>query len=172
MGYILASKTYTENGQKYHISAEGGLHYIKGNSAPYFTITADIHRIAKNGRRVWEAGGCCHDEILKHFPHLADLVDLHLSDIEGAPTHAEANGAYWLGFSDYQAYDFKNASKHFRISEDQMRAEWMKIITAKDVKKLTDKLRPTWKAQAQKCINRHKLGIFGNEWTSEVNYGI
>jgi hypothetical protein len=169
MGYILASKTYTENGEKYHISVEGGLHYIKGNSAPYFTITADIKRIAKNGRRVWEAGGCLHEEILKHFPQFADLVDLHLSDIDGAPTHAEANGAYWLGFSDYQGFDLEKASSHFRMPKDQLKDEWMKIIRKDDVKQLTDKLRPTWKQQAQECINRHKLGIFGNEWASEVS---
>ena len=169
MGYILASKTYTENGQKYHISVEGGLHYIKGNKAPYFTITAEIKRIAKNGRRVWESGGCCHEEILKHFPRFADLVELHLSDIDGAPTHAEENGAYWLGFSKYQAYDCKTASKHFRIAEDQMQEEWMHIINKRDVKRLTDKLRPSWKAQAQECIKRHNLGIFGNEWASEVS---
>jgi len=169
MGYILASKTYTENGQKYHISVEGGLHYIKGNSAPYFTITADIKRIAKNGRRVWESGGCCHEEILKHFPRFADLIDLHLSDINGAPTHAEENGAYWLGFSDYQGFDLEKASIHLRMPKNQLKDEWMKIIRKDDVKKLTDKLRPTWKQQAQECINRHKLGIFGNEWTSEVS---
>lgn len=168
MGYILASKTYTENGEKYSIHVEGGLQYIKGNKAPYFTITADIKRIARNGRRVWESGGCLHDEILKHFPQFADLVDLHLSDIDGTPTHAEANGAYWLGFSKYQAYDPKTASKHFRISEEQMREEWMHIITPKDVKRLTDKLRPTWNKQAKDCINKHKLGIFGNEWKEEI----
>lgn len=168
MGYILASKTYFKDGEKYHISAEGGLHYIKGNNAPYFTITGEIKRIARNGRRVFESGGCIHEEILKHFPQFADLVDLHLSDIDGVPTHAEANGAYWLGFSDYEGFNLETASKHFRLAPEQMREEWMHIINKRDVSKLTDKLRPVWKKQAQDCINKHKLGIFGNEWKKEI----
>ena len=41
MGYILASKTYTEDGDTFRLIVEGGLNYIKGNKKPYFTITGN-----------------------------------------------------------------------------------------------------------------------------------
>lgn len=52
----------------------------------YFSITADGYRRC----------GCLHDEILELNPALKPFVDLHLSDLDGVPMHAEANGWYWL----------------------------------------------------------------------------
>ena len=69
------------------LTVYGGLHYIRGNSKPYFSITADYG--------VNECG-CLHERILKAFPQYADLVAMHLSDIDGVPMHAEANGWYVL----------------------------------------------------------------------------
>lgn len=34
-------------------------------------------RTTQNGRFVWCAGGCCHEEILKRFPQFKMFVDLH-----------------------------------------------------------------------------------------------
>lgn len=61
-----------------------------------FSITADIYEKAKNGRNVWVAGGCCHDEILKYFPQFKMFVDLHLSDYKGSPMYAVENRFYWI----------------------------------------------------------------------------
>lgn len=73
------------------INVYGGLHRL-GEQAPYFTLTADILR--GGGHMV--AGGCMHREILALWPELADLAALHLSDCNGVPMHAEANGWYQL----------------------------------------------------------------------------
>ena len=71
-------KVYFEEGQKYRITVRAELIPLEGNSKPYFSITGDIERLAKNGRKVWESGGCIHEEVLRHFPHLKPLVDIHL----------------------------------------------------------------------------------------------
>lgn len=63
---------------------------------PYFSITADEYEFNRIGYGRMVACGCLHDEILKVRPDLKFLVDIHLSDIDGAPMHAEANGWYWL----------------------------------------------------------------------------
>src|ERR1039458_8612508 len=60
-----------------------------------FWISAGYSGRDKNGRK-WESRGLCHDEILATRPDLKPLVDLHLSDGNGVPEHAETIGWYWL----------------------------------------------------------------------------
>lgn len=69
------------------VVAKGGLNMIRGNGRPYFSLTCDIY---ERGRDV--GGGAAHELILKLFPHLKPLADLHLSDIDGVPMHAAENG--------------------------------------------------------------------------------
>ena len=88
-------KTYTAGGTRYRIQAEGGLHARRGNPAPYFSLTGTRDR-AGRGHWLEDSGGAMHGEILKHWPELADLAALHLSDIHGVPMHAAENAFYWL----------------------------------------------------------------------------
>ena len=67
------------------------LYQLRGNARPYFSTTATVR-----WRGGAESGGCCHGDILRVCPALAPLVALHLSDDEGAPMHAEANGFFYL----------------------------------------------------------------------------
>ena len=81
-------------GPGHNIRVTAGAHYLKGNRLPYFSVTGEIW---KDGRtRDCEACGCIHDDILRHWPELASVVALHLSDYTGEPSYAEANGWYWL----------------------------------------------------------------------------
>lgn len=99
MDPVLASKVYRVNNawaKQERIKVKGGLHYIRGNYAPYFSLTADIDEERRNGQWVEAGGGACYDRILKHFPQFADLAALHLSNIDGEPMHAESNALYWL----------------------------------------------------------------------------
>lgn len=41
---LAGPKIYTENGTKYRLVAKGGLHYIRGNRTPYFSLTASQDR--------------------------------------------------------------------------------------------------------------------------------
>lgn len=86
------NREYTlANGNRLKVKAE--LSWLKGNRLPYFSITATEYD-AVTLRRV--SGGCLHEQILAADPTLAPLVDLHLSDSDGVPLHAEENGWYWL----------------------------------------------------------------------------
>lgn len=80
-----------------------GLHMFRENGKPYFSITATEYD--KRGREV--AGGCMHEAILAHCPDLAPIVALHLSDVDGKPSHADANGWYWLSGAAVESNHFR-----------------------------------------------------------------
>ena len=73
------------------VVAKVGLHMIRGNGRPYFSLTCGIY---ESGRDV--GGGAAHELILKLFPNLKPLADLHLSDVDGVPMHAAENGLYYV----------------------------------------------------------------------------
>lgn len=79
-------------GKRATLTANIELHAI-GEQAPYFSLTGEV-QIPR--RRDCEACGCIHEDILAAWPDLADVAALHLSDVDGVPMHAEANGWYWL----------------------------------------------------------------------------
>lgn len=125
----------------------GGLHHLQGNKHPYFSITADYF---ERGRCV--AGGCLHDEILKHAPKFADLVALHLSDDNGVPMHAVENGWYWM-----RPLHRTNLASHFRLTslqtEQLIETAYTKPLLAKYVADQAER----FKLEADACIQHHKL---------------
>lgn len=124
---VLATKVYVEDGVTYKALVKGGLHYIRGNSAPHFSITIDQY----------DCGGADHELIQKLWPgKFDDLIALHLSDIDGKPMHFIENGWYrarggqwmgsgWLPDSDYgqpqrtmeESVDI--LMNHLRITRDE-----------------------------------------------------
>jgi hypothetical protein len=82
----------------------------------YFSVTASIY----GSRRAYginaepHSCGCLHDEILKAAPELEPLVAMHLSDLDGVPSHAESNARYRLD----PAGDFATALKQDRRAAD------------------------------------------------------
>lgn len=57
-----------------------------------FAITWDEYN--ERWRRI--SWGCMHDKILEYFPELQQIVDLHLSDINGVPMYAIENWMYHI----------------------------------------------------------------------------
>lgn len=83
-----------------------------GNGHNSFAITADIDR--KNRFDAWEddCGGCCHDEVAKHFPELAPFIKWHLTSSDG-PMHYLANTLYLAGERDFNGL-LKGEFRHFK----------------------------------------------------------
>jgi len=86
-----------------------------GNGHADFAITCDVWEKTGSGHWRETMGGCCHEHILKLRPDLKIFVDLHLSDQNGAPMYATANGFYHL-------FDkAKTQSERGRIAEEYLR---------------------------------------------------
>lgn len=171
---------------------EGGLHMIRGNHAPYFSLTYTAHR--QGHRNQCESGGAGHELILQLYPELQDLADLHLSDIDGVPMHAEANGFYWLAGATGglgETYHGGNAqpikteqeclaifARYLRIDMNEAYAIRSAVrrayVTADEgdenkqaraeLAAIIEPMYPRWKAEAEACIKAHNLTVYGDPW--------
>lgn len=90
--FYTVSKRYIQAGTTFKIDVKILLADDCKNNICDWSITADIYEQRKNGRFVWCAGGCCHEEILKRFPQFKMFVDLHLSNHYGAPMYPVETG--------------------------------------------------------------------------------
>lgn len=142
-----SSKNYVENGEKYTITVTANLADECKNGHCDFSITADIVRIARNGRRVMAGGGCCHEEIAKHFPELRKFIPLHLCNYLGMPMYPEANGQYFVNEGK------EKATEYLRLQD----GEFEVLAVAKDKEE-----RPYFKYLL------FSLGIV-ERWQSEAN---
>lgn len=122
----------------------------------YFSVTAEI---GKPGARDCDMCGCLHAEIMKYFPKLKPLVDLHLSDSEtGIPMHAKANGWYWAAKASGVKQQYKPEqspekclsilAEHLRISEDEARALCSPELTQEAFCAAVDAMLPRWADEA------------------------
>lgn len=127
----------------------GGIHDIKGNSKPYFTITGEMK----------DCCGCIHDEIMKYHPEFKDLIDMHLSDIDGIPMHCVENGWYWMGKTKWEPANVKNIARHFRIDE-KTAEELIEMETKEELIAWVETMKPVWKKEAEAVIKKHDLKIF------------
>ena len=124
-----------------------------------FSITATYWEVGKvRNNRNMIAGGCCHDEILKHRPDLQIFVNLHLCDFTGCPMYAVENGFYHLtnGFNNTKPNEanFKaEFCSYYRITAEQF------DILAQSENKL------------RYAINLQKLGIL-LQWMDEARQAI
>lgn len=157
-----------------YLRVEGGLHWIKGNRSPYFSLTCSYY----------QGGGAAHELILQHFPQFADLAALHLADVDGSPMYAVENGFYHMGGSEilgkYNPPNWTYAANHFRIAESEVRQLARDLFgvhysetagflspgaraTAKAaLASWVDTQRARWLAEADACIRHHGLKVYGD----------
>ena len=189
---------------------EGGLHMIRGNHAPYFSLVYTQHR--KGFPNQCYSGGAGHDKILRYFPKFADLAAMHLSDIDGVPMHAAANGwydmagalggageKYHVGNSkrnfpatpppDKPWLDYEHRlptpgeclqffADHVRVPIEEAREIRERMVRQHDnendyndwttsrilLGQLVEEMKPRWKQEAEACIEKHKLVVYGDKW--------
>lgn len=120
----------------HRIVVTAGLHDLAPKTQrPYWSVTAEIinKRKTRNSDEGIESAGAMHETILVHFPELAPVVALHLSDDHGGAGHGHANAYYWLGLTRYTTWErtygkpedlpaIDVLARHLRISEDDARA--------------------------------------------------
>jgi len=98
----------------------------------YFSITGSLFEKLGRGQKYYDyrffndkkfeqtGGGCIHDTILKYYPEFKNLVDLHLSDLDGLPMHFFANGFYYITeLLKRKDYNLKVIQNHFRIDRNE-----------------------------------------------------
>jgi len=151
----------TAGGRKI-IIATAYLHKI-GNQEPYFSITGTVYQRRPGALTLREKDvittGCIHDDILKAWPDLADLVALHLSDINGAPMYAVENGWYWNGGTKWQEYKRETLAAHLRVSLEEADRVHATCTTKEQFAAYVEAQRDRWKAEAEAAIAKYDLKI-------------
>jgi hypothetical protein len=133
-----------------------------GNQKPYFSLTGEIWKADLNGSaygRDCEACGTLHDEILKAFPGMKDLCDLHLSDNDGVPMYAVENGWYWNGGTKWQEYKRETLASYLRISEDEADQLHAEATTKEIFTEKVEAMEDRWAREAKAAIEKYGLTI-------------
>ena len=135
-----------------------------------FSITMDAQEKFK-GRWRDSFGGCCHDFILKIHPELKIFVDLDLSDSNGAPMHAVANGYFhaW-NMEKSEADRQKIIMKYLRCTQK----EYKELTKAKDKKYFQYTIErlglpARWKEEVQKAIAELEK-LSGKTWDAGYDW--
>lgn len=118
---------FTEHGRHYRITAHVRYDDQCGNGHNTFSITADVDEKTQNGYWVVSAGagGCCHEEVAKHFPELAPFIKWHLVSADG-PTHYIDNTIYHAGDLDYRG--LRAGEKRQLVSGRSMLPVWQCVV--------------------------------------------
>ena len=145
------------NGSKELLEVDVTLVDLKGNPAPYFSVTGTVYKANRRGERDARfrnclTCGCIHATILEAFPGLSDVVALHLADINGLPHYAVENGWYWV-----RERNVGNLAGLLRISQEK--AEELMSISKEEFVEFVRSQKPRWKSEALAAIEKYNLAI-------------
>lgn len=121
---------------------------------PYFSLTGSVYDGPRAADSRYRSGGAIGDNLVQLLPGLAPINRLHLSNINGEPLHAEANGLYFLGnLREAEERHLPRVARHFRIERADAFDLWVEFCVADDqpqfVADYCDTQRDRWKAEAQ-----------------------
>ena len=120
------------------------------NGHQAFAITATFWEVGKvRNDRNFIMGGCCHEEILKHFPEFKIFIDLHLSDCKGRPRYAVENGIY-----HFENTSFEVGKNYLRLTNEEAEI-FNKVTKDKLIFKSTLEnlgVLKRWEAEANEAI--------------------
>ncbi len=123
----------------------------------YFSTTGYIARMNSNGnisRKVADriCEGAIGDQV-KHFTHAYDdVIDLHLSNLDGEPMYAVENGWYFT-----HEGDVKKLANHLRITEKEAKKIIDVCKNKSEFESLVESMKPRWKQEADKALRKYKL---------------
>lgn len=173
------SLIYTESKivNKKHIFVKIRLNDECKNGHQDFSATGNIYEANKpKSDKYFISGGCIHEEIIKHFPHLKIFVDLHLCDFNGAPMYPSANGFYHLtkGFNKTKPDSpqfMAEYCEYYRITPKQFN----ELKEAKNKVQFSIKLESLgileqWKQQAQRAI-KYLEELTGTQFLNDSKKG-
>ena len=103
----------------------------------YFSVCGEVY---VNGRI--DRCGQVTEDLHEHFPELKPLMDLHLSDLDGVPMHAVANGVYWA-----KEKNTPYLAKHLRISLEEA-----STLKPADIPEFVEKRKSVWKEEAEHAM--------------------
>lgn len=166
-----------------------GLYYIKGNQAPYFSATsrngADHDAILRNYPELFDVVAL----------HLSDINGTPMYAVENGVYHIEhgtvehvmnhfrldrvsaqclitmANKAIPVDPAEIR----KMAESAGLVGKqaDEVVRKQSKTMQAASVRKVVaawcENQKPVWKAQADACIKRHNLKVYGDPWPHDID---
>ena len=102
---------------------------------------------------------------MKAFPDLKDIVDVHLSDADGTPIHAVANGWYFL-----ENGEIDKMSRCLRVNEDEANRIVLECATKESFAEYVEKnLKPRWEKNVKSVMEHHGLCMPRNPNIIKVN---
>lgn len=145
------------NGGRELLEVDVVLRDIKGNPAPYFSVTGATYKTNRQGERDKRhhdclTAGCIHATILEAFPELSDVVALHLADVDGVPSYAAENGWYWV-----QEDNVGNLAELLRISREK--AEELMSISKEEFAAFVESQKPRWNQEAKEVIKKYDIKV-------------
>lgn len=153
----LAARDVTLDGIAYRrVEALYGISDDFPGQKPYFTVRGSMWTSLR--RRDPEVSGAIGEQLCVVFPQLYGIAALHLSDVDGVPLHAEANGWYFLRQCEPQRLpqDWTEAN----LTREQMAEAYLRapsghfdgVEDRADFARRVEALRPDWKRQADRVI--------------------
>lgn len=158
----LSTKFFTKNKEEYRITVTVSLDDDCHNNMCDWSVTADVRWKNQRGQYKEYMGGCCHDEVAKHFPELAKFIPLHCCNHYGAPMYPVANGIYHIrkggmfAAMEYLRISEQECVELYKASEDELYFKYLLFSLG-----IVDR----WKRESEELIKELEK-LCGKKWVN------